>query len=266
MLANLVPDEDGVIRIDRGKLGPHSVVRVVAVDPLGTTVPHHDSAASSRPRSRTCGFRDGLDPAKHFTQQKQVTVLETGKPFVLADVTDSRFEAYDSLAKVYALYSTLSKDPKLAEFAFLLNWPKLKPEEKRALYSKYACHELHFFLFRKDPAFFAQVVKPYLANKKDKTFLDHWLLGHDLGGYLDPWRFGRLNAVERVLLAKRVAGESAKTARHLDDLLRLQPPNPDRTLVLFDTAVLGQSLATDDALGVAFARGKSEADAKKARR
>ncbi len=23
------------------------------------------------------------------------------------------------------------------------------------------------------------VVKPYLANKKDKTFLDHWLLGDD---------------------------------------------------------------------------------------
>ena len=74
---------------------------------------------------------------------------------MLADVAGSRFEAYDSLAKVYALYATLSKDPKLAEFAFVLDWPKLKAEEKRALYSKYACHELNFFLSKKDPEFFA---------------------------------------------------------------------------------------------------------------
>ena len=101
VLANLVPDDDGVIRIDRAKLGPHSVVRVVAVDPLGTT-----SRTTTLPQQAATfadlRFRDGLDPAKHFTQQKQVTVLEKGKPFVLADVTDSRFEAYDSLAKVYS--------------------------------------------------------------------------------------------------------------------------------------------------------------------
>ncbi|HVK18736.1 MAG TPA: Ig-like domain-containing protein, partial [Fimbriiglobus sp.] len=264
VLANLVPDDDGVIRIDRAKLGPHSVVRVVAVDPLGTT-----SRMTTLPQQPATfadlRLRDGLDPAKHFTQQKQVTVLEKDKPFVLADVTDSRFEAYDSLAKVYGLYTTLSKDPKLAEFAFLLDWPGLKPEEKRERYSKSACHELHFFLFQKDPEFFAQVVKPYLANKKDKTFLDHWLLGADLAAYLDPWKFGRLNAVERVLLAKRVAGESAKTARHLDDLLRLLPPNPDRTLALFDTAVQGLALDSDaTALGVTVTRGLAEADAKKA--
>ncbi len=264
VLANLVPDDDGVIRIDRARLGPHNVVRVVAVDPLGTTA---RTVALPRPDAMFADLRlrDGLDPAKHFTQQKQVTVLAAGKPFVLADVTDSRFEAYDSLAKVYGLYSTLSHDPKLAEFAFLLTWPKLKPEEKRALYSKYACHELHFFLSKKDPKFFAEVVKPYLANKKDKTFLDHWLLGHDLGGYLDPWKYGRLNAVERVLLAKRVAGEPARTARHLDDLLRLQTPNPDRTLALFDTAVLGQALATEGALGVTVMRGRAKEEAEKAR-
>ena len=103
---------------------------------------------------------------------------------MLADVAGSRFEAYDSLAKVYALYATLSKDPKLAEFAFLLDVAEAKPEEKRALYSKHACHELNFFLSKKDPEFFDAVVRPYLANKKDKTFLDHWLLGDDLGRYL----------------------------------------------------------------------------------
>src|SRR5204862_6452461 len=143
-----------------------------------------------------------------------------------------RFEAYDSLPRLYLLYATLSKEPKLAEFRFILDWPKLKPEEKREKYSKYACHELSFFLLKKDPEFFRTVVKPYLANKKDKTFLDRWLLDEPLAEFLDPWQFGRLNTVERVLLAQRIAGEGPKTARHLTDLIRLQPPKLDRFLTL----------------------------------
>ena len=37
----------------------------------------------------------------------------------------------------------------------MLQWPKLKDEDKLAKYSEYACHELSFFLSRKDPEFFA---------------------------------------------------------------------------------------------------------------
>src|SRR5206468_5816357 len=79
-------------------------------------------------------------------------------------------------------------------------------------------------------------------------FLDRWLVEDDLAGYLDPWNYGRLNTVERVLLAKRIAGEPSKTARHLSDLLRLQPPNVDRLLVLFDTAVKSGALGDENAL------------------
>ena len=184
------------------------MIRVVAVDPLSTASRsltlrkcRHDFDAAAR-----------TDPEAHFAR-KEIRVLPPGKPFVLADAAGSRFEAYDSLARVYALYSTLSHDPKLAEFSFILDWPKKKPEEKRALYSKYACHELHFFLAKKDPEFFRDVVKPYLANKKDKTFLDRWLLEEDLGGFLDPWHYDRLNTVERVLQAGRIPGEPARTVR-----------------------------------------------------
>jgi hypothetical protein len=145
---------------------------------------------------------------------------------------------------VYALYATLSKDPKLAEFSFILNWPKLKPQEKRAQYSKYASHELNFFLAKKDPVFFKEVVRPYLANKKDKTFLDRWLLEENLHEFLTPWNYEQLNTVERALLAQRIAGEPARTVRSLDDVVRLQPPNSDRTRVLFETGVQASELDT----------------------
>ena len=179
-ILNLVPNKDGIVKISRKELGAHSMIYVLAVDPFNTTARTHCV------QEQKAGFvdlrlRNGLDPRGHFTQQQQVNVLTPKQPFVLEDVAASRFEVYDSLAKVYGLYATLTHDPKLAEFSFVLNWPKLKQEEKLTLYSKFACHELSFFIARKDPKFFAAVVKPYLANKKDKTFLDHWLLGENLG-------------------------------------------------------------------------------------
>ncbi|HEY2784395.1 MAG TPA: hypothetical protein VGJ05_05410, partial [Fimbriiglobus sp.] len=238
---NVVPDKDGVVTVPRKLIGPHAWIHVVLVDPLHTQVTHV-SIAEEKAAVLDLRLRVGLDPKGHFTQQKTVSILPAGQPFVLDDAAASRFEAYDSLAKVFTLYSTLHTDPKLAEFAFLVNWPKLKDEDKRAYYSKYACHELHLFLYKKDPEFFKAVVKPYLANKKDKTFLDRWLLEEDLSDYLTPWKFGRLNAVEQILLAQRVNGEQPKTARSLSELLKLLPPNPDRERFLFETGVVGSEM------------------------
>jgi hypothetical protein len=102
------------------------------------------------------------------------------------------------------------------------------------LYSKHACHELSFFLFKKDPEFYKTVIAPHLANKKDKTFLDHFLLGSDLKAFTQPWQFGRLNVPERVLLAQKIEGEPAKTTRHLEDLLKLLPELGRTVMTLCD--------------------------------
>lgn len=246
-LLNLVPNEAGEVKVARAKLGPHGHIHVVAVDPLYTTYRQHTLA------EQPASFLDlrlakGLDPAGHFTQQKQVSVLAPNQTFVLADAVGSRFETYDSLGKVYALYATLLKDPKFAEFSFVTRWPSLKPEEQRELYSKFACHELNFFLALKDPKFFQDVIKPYLANKRDKTFLDQWLLESDLREHLQPWRHGRLNALERILLARRLPGEAPATARHLHDLWRLLPRDLSREQFLYDTAVARGSLDAADVL------------------
>jgi len=189
---------------------------------------------------------DALDPAKHFTEQKNISVARAGVPFVINDLTTSKHEVYDSLGKVYMLYATLSNDATLREFAFILNWPKMKPEEKREMYSKYACHELHFFLAQKDKAFFDTVVQPYLRHKKDKTFLDEYLIGADLREYLKPWRFARLNVVERILLSRRIAGEQPLTTRHVKDLYDLIPPDIERDNYLFKTALKGSALETGE--------------------
>src|SRR5262249_34503670 len=84
VLLNRLPDKDGVIKINRKELGPHAMIHVIAIDPLAATY------RSARLPEQSAQFvdlrlRNGLDPRSHFTQQKQVSVLSPGKPFVLAD-------------------------------------------------------------------------------------------------------------------------------------------------------------------------------------
>ena len=248
VLLNLQPDEKGVITIARKDLGGHQEFHIVAVD-LGNTVYREVSVAQPEQKVRDLRLATPLDPAKHFTEQKQISIFQAGQSLVLTATSGNTFEAYDSLPKLYRLYATLHPDANLAEFAFILNWPTMKDVEKSDKYSKYACHELNFFLFKKDPAFFEAVVRPYLKNKKDKTFMDHFLLNdQQLADYLAPWAYGELNTFERILLAQRINAEAPKTARFIKDNFDLIPPNIERFNFLFNTALSTSSL-TQGALG-----------------
>jgi len=166
VLVNLVPDEHGIVSVPREQIGAHQALHVVAVDPLSTAYRALSLREQEMPM-RDLRLQRGLDPEKHYTQQKQITAIGSGKSFVVSDITSSRFELYDSLSKVYSLYMTLSEDATLDEFGFITHWPDLSHEEKREKYSKYACHELNFFLYQKDPEFFRDVIRPYLQNKKE---------------------------------------------------------------------------------------------------
>jgi hypothetical protein len=240
VLANL-PVKDGPVVIPRDKLGPHQQIRIVATD-VWHTVSRDVSLPEPKVEYLDLRLREALDAQRHFAQTQLVSVLPGGQAFTVPDATSSRIEVYDSLEKVYGLYRTLNGDAKFAEFAFILRWPELTDAEKRDRYSEYACHELNFFLYHKDKGFFEAVVLPYLAHKKDKTFMDHYLLGDDLAAYRQPWQHERLNVAERVLLARRIEAEAAATARHVRELWELIPPNPAEFSRLFETAIGGRSL------------------------
>lgn len=40
---------------------------------------------------------------------------------------------------------------------------------------------MNFFIFKRDPPFYQEVVKPYVENKLEKTFIDWYMLGADEG-------------------------------------------------------------------------------------
>jgi len=254
----LAPDAQGWVRVPREALRAHNSLRLLATDgeqALELAVPLPEAQAAPQ----DLRLQDGLDPQGHFGERKQVSLLQAGEALTVADVTTAELERFDSLARVFGLFQALSRDPHLDRFAFLLDWPGLPPEEQRRLLSEHACHELHFFLWRKDPAFFQAALAPYLAHKREQTFLDHYLLGRDLEGYLEPWAFGQLNAAERALLVRRVTRALPGGRRHLRGLTELIPRDPGQEDQLFEAALAGGKLAAGDELGMEQAKGRAVA-------
>ncbi|MCP4107944.1 MAG: hypothetical protein GY749_20765 [Desulfobacteraceae bacterium] len=253
VLTNLKPDKNGVVTIDRKQIGNRQQIHLIAIDPLNT-VYRQISLPEEKIKTRDLRLVKGLDSEEHLTEQRQISIINAGETFQMADTATSDFEVYDSLDKVYQLLVTLSNNKTLQEFSFILQWPETDEKEKQEKYSKYACHELNFFIYHKDRKFFDDVILPYLQNKKDKTFLDHWLLGSDLSSFLEPWAFSQLNIVEKILLARQGTGDGNRIAGYVKDLYDMIPPDIDAYNHLFDTALKGRVLET--VTKGAFAGGK----------
>ncbi|MGD2017828.1 MAG: hypothetical protein PVJ89_06925 [Planctomycetota bacterium] len=221
----LQPDDQGVVTVPMAGFEDLHHFRVVAFD--GAVTASREVLRKPRPvRLRDRRLAAGLDPSAPMTQQRRIRVLRAGDVLELRDAPNADAQTFQTLGDVFRLYATMlgpaggAQDSGIEAFEFITRWPDLAPAERRALYSRYACHELNVFLSRKDPAFFQDVVAPYLANKGARTFLDDWLLGADLAGYLEPWRYQGLNAVERILLLRRVGLDAGQAAA---DLLATMP-------------------------------------------
>lgn len=256
VMSNLTPDREGRITINVADLLPAQHLHIMAIDRYNSVFTGISLEKQAEKPVDIC-MRRALDPEQNFSEQKNISIVAAGKDFAIEDITTAKLEVYDSLASVYRLFNSLNPDPKLAEFSFITNWNSLDDAKKLELYSKNACHELNFFIYKKDRGFFDKVVKPYIANKHDKTFLDNWLIDRNLDQYLEPWAFGRLNIVEKILLGTRLDKERKRTGRHVEDLFDLLPKDIDKFNQLFKTAIKGSSLETDDTLG--FAAGLNEA-------
>ena len=250
LLTNLTPDEAGVVTIPLAALGEGQHLHVVAID--GSQAVYDTMTRTEQrlePRQRT--LPKALSPQQHFVEDRRIEFVAAGSAVTIDASAAPELEIYDRLADVFQLFTTISKDPGLQEFAFLMDWPGMTRARKLELYGKHACHELHFFVHQKDPEFFRAVVRPFLANKLDKTFLDEWLLERDLRAYLEPWKFAQLNLVEKILLAQRVGGqEPAAVARVLREALELNPVDADRVTTLFRLALDSSGLQAKGRNGV----------------
>ncbi|WP_372366245.1 hypothetical protein [Candidatus Uabimicrobium sp. HlEnr_7] len=256
ILTNLKPDDKGKIEINISSISPRQHIHVVAID-NDDIIYRQLALPRSGKQYKDLRLIYALNSKKHFIQQKNISAVRSGRLFNISDITTAEIEVYDSLKNIHSFYTTLTNNMTLKEFQFILRWPQLTTTQKNNLYSKYSCHELNFFLYKKDHTFFLSTIKPYLHNKKDKTFIDHWLLGSDLRQYLQPWEYQRLNIVERILLGQILKKEAPQIARQIADMCDLQPVNLDRFNRVFTTGIQNTSLDTKDVLGLNNARNKA---------
>jgi len=150
------------------------MLRLVALDPIqqvSLDLPLPDAGTITRERRMVTD----LDFKTAHAKQKQVSILEAEKDFKVEDFTTSRFRSIDSLRDAYDLLLTINGSSTVREFGFLMDWPELEENEKIEKYRTYACHELHFFIYRKDREFFDKIIRPYL----DEGFLR---AGYHAGG------------------------------------------------------------------------------------
>lgn len=244
LLYNLRPDRDGKVVVPRDKLGEASAVQVICVDDEGTS-----SALVSLPE-RPLVPRDqrllrALPAGAHITQRRQIDAARAGERVTIQDAATAKIHIVDTVARAHSYLLALGADDTLREFDFITRWHQLSEAERGEKYSKYVCHELNLFLYFRDRAYFHRVIAPYLAQKRVQTFLDRWLLGADLASYLEPRELGRLNAVERALLALRLP-QREQLERILADQVLLLPPNPEHEAHIVEVMLAGAALDDDD--------------------
>jgi len=247
-LANLRPDAEGVVRVPRADLGPGHLVHVVALDDESTEV-----ATLVLPEMPLAPRDVALDRAfaadRHLAELRRIEFLPAGAVATVAEASTAQAEVIDSLGDVLRLFAALGGGAELARFDFLARWPALPREERLALLSDHGCHELHLFVHEHDPQLFDEVLRPYLRNKLDKTFLDHWLLEDDLSPYLEPWLFDQLNVMERILLARWLPEAAPAVTRALIEGLALRAPDPEAERRRFDAALRGSALDAGTSFG-----------------
>ena len=222
-ILNLKPDEDGQVQLTAEQIGNAQAIRIVVVD-LFSVAQTQILRQPQKFKTADQRLANALDPEKHFRQSRQIDVLEKGDSLIIEDILSAQFQQYDQLSDVFGLYQGFGNDAgKMRKFNFVLDWLNKTLEEKQSLYSEFACHELNFFIFQKDEKFFTDVVRKHILNKRERTFLDQWLLEEDLTSWLEPWRFARLNIVEKILLSQRYEERHTDLARHVSELYDLAP-------------------------------------------
>ena len=236
---DLRPNDQGVIEIS--KLGKGEMVHIFLLD---NNYRQYKKVFLPQQKQPYQDIRQRVifNPEKHFVESKKISILRKDKAFTVKSISSAQLQTYDSLQKVYNLFKTLNPDKHLSEFSFILDWPTLGEARKKELYSKYACHELNFFIFKKDPQFFQNVILPYYQNKKQDTFLDSWLKdSKDISKFTHEWHYHRLNVAEKILLAKKL--DISGISQEVQDIFQTLPRDRNELSRLFNTALQSESLS-----------------------
>lgn len=242
VVTNLMPDRDGVISIPAAVIDGMPIVQVIAADPMSIV---RRSVYQSLDDAKVADLRlaKALDAQRALAFARGVVLATPDKPLDLKTLGSAQVQLYSSVSDLMRLYMTLQNDDRLKPFQAIGSWHTLDNDAKRSLYSRLACHELHLFLSQHDPKFFNDATLPFLRNKAEKQFIDHYLLDDDLTPWTQMWRYRELNAAEKVLLAKRIPAMAKTVPREFSEWIQMQPEDSDLLRKLIESGLAGSSMS-----------------------
>ncbi|OYP37290.1 hypothetical protein [Rhodopirellula sp. MGV] len=242
LAANLIPDENGSLVVPADVVAGMPIVQVIVSDPL-TVMQQTVTGPLKEAEIDDLRLASSLPAEKALSFERVVSVVTPDQPLDLETLGSAQLQVFGDIASLLSLYRTLVSDDRFADFDVLARWHAMDDEQKLTEYSKLACHELHLFLYMHDGEFFNSVIRPYLANKNEKQFIDHWLLGDDLTSYGELWRYQHLSAAERALLAMRLPEMRSSIIRDLNETVDAMKDDFDRRRMLVETALQSRGLS-----------------------
>jgi hypothetical protein len=234
------------VELDKNFEANYGCALILAVDK--NSMAHYlHSLDGAQLHKRDLSLDKALECAKEFSEMRTTKCVEKFEAYLIEDIM-SEIQIIDSLEKVVLilkeimrLYGVSIED--FDKFERLIQWDTLTEEDKNKMMSRYTSHELHLFIHKKDPEYFAKVVKPYLLNKMEKTFIDYYLLG-DMKELLTfastPTLHMPLNPLEKALLVESLVAAGKRdlavviAARMRDALLAHKKTTAEQNR-LFDT-------------------------------
>lgn len=241
VIANLRPDDHGIVTVAADQIDGLPILQIVACDPI-TMLQRTVAAELIEAETNDLRLGQALDAKTPLSFERGVSIASPEHPLDLKSLGSAKLQVYASVQALLKLYKTLVNDPRLSDFDALGIWHTLDRDAKLEAYSRLASHELHLFLAFHDRSFFDEVIKPYLENKKEKQFVDHWLLGNDLSPYLRLWQYNQLNAAERTLLAIRLPEARELVRREFDEIVASQDDNHLAVRRVIESALMSNEM------------------------
>ncbi len=177
---NLKPDANGKVTVTLPGLENYSTLLAIAVNPHAVAQAVAPLPRKTLPR-RELTLQQPLQPDRGYTEVRHARALRKHDSHIIDDITSTELSLVDSLETLIHALKELARmggvsTPGLDEMSFVRGWDRLKREDKLSKFAAFGCHELNLFLKLKDPSFFKEIVRDFLLNKMEKSFIDHWLL------------------------------------------------------------------------------------------
>ena len=244
---NLYPDAEGNIELDF-EADKYSTLIITAVDDQACTSGLFElNSSKSEISKRDLSLTNPLDWDKFYNEVRNSENYKKSEKLRIEDITSTDYIIIDSLDKVKRVQDEIRKVFGLGnsstDLVFLLKWNELSDEDKNKKYNKYICHETNIFIYFKDREYFDRVIRPFIQNKMEKSFVDYYLLEEydQLAEYTRVDTFNKLNPLEKCLLIESLMKSDKKTAKKLADRLKIQADafkqNEDTLNKIFDTVL-----------------------------